>query len=290
MLIHADSLLSFGGVYGNLQALNALANAAAFSPGSSDSSDSPDSPPARATICTGDLAAYCADGAAVCAKMRTQFANAIIVRGNCERAIAADDGECGCGFAPGSACDRLSAQWYPHAKKSISPADKKWMGALPSRVLLQFGGRKIAVIHAAADSDNRFIFASDSADDKRAIIDSLGADAVIAGHSGIPFTQNIGGKIWHNSGALGMPANDGTPRVWYAEWNRESGGIRISHRALKYDFRTAQSAMRAAGLSAAYRTALQSGIWPSDDVLPPPERAQQGKSIPPQTHFWTDKT
>ena len=175
-------------------------------------------------------------------------------------------------------------------KKNISPADKKWMGALPSRVLLQFGGRKIAVIHAAADSDNRFIFASDSADDKRAIIDSLGADAVIAGHSGIPFTQNIGGKIWHNSGALGMPANDGTPRVWYAEWNRESGGIRISHRALKYDFRTAQSAMRAAGLSAAYRTALQSGIWPSDDVLPPPERAQQGKSIPPQTHFWTDKT
>ncbi|MGI9297999.1 MAG: metallophosphoesterase family protein [Gammaproteobacteria bacterium] len=271
----ADVLLSFGGIYGNLHALRALASA-------ESEADS------ATTVCAGDLAAYCADGAAVCEMMRRRFAAATIVRGNCERAIAADEDECGCGFAPGSACERLSAGWYPHAKRSIPAADRKWMGALPPRVFRQFGGRKIAVLHAAADSDNRFIFASSPAAEKRAIMDELRADAVIAGHSGIPFTQNIGGKIWHNSGALGMPANDGTPRVWYAKWIREAGGVRITHRFLEYDFAAAQKAMADAGLSAEYRIALQTGIWPSDEVLPPAERAMQGRAIEPQTYFWPD--
>lgn len=271
----ADVLLSFGGVYGNLHSLRALASAEAENDFS-------------ATVCAGDLAAYCADGAAVCEMMRRRFANATIVRGNCERAIAADEDECGCGFAPGSACDRLSAKWYPHARRSISAADRKWMGELPPRAFLQFGGRTIAVLHAAADSDNRFIFASTPAEEKRAILDELRADAVVAGHSGIPFTQNIGGKIWHNSGALGMPANDGTPRTWYAKWIREPGGVRIMHRALEYDFAAAQKAMTDAGLSAEYRDALQNGIWPSDEVLPPAERSRQGKAIFPQTYFWPD--
>ena len=268
------ALLSFGGVYGNLQALRALAEAEA------DAS--------AQAVCAGDLAAYCADGAAVCAMMRERFAACAIVRGNCERAVAADEDDCGCGFAPDSACARLSVGWHSYAKKSISPADKKWMGALPPRIFFRFGGRKIAALHAAADSDNRFIFASSSAADKRAMMDELDADAVIAGHSGIPFTQNIGGKIWHNSGALGMPANDGTPRVWYAKWTRETGGIRIAHRPLEYDFAAAQKAMQDAGLQPEYRRALQSGIWPSDDVLPPPERARQGEPLAPQTHFWAD--
>lgn len=267
------SLLSFGGVYGNVQALRALTAAV------SDND---------IMVCAGDLAAYCADGAAVCRMMREKFSAAATVRGNCERALAADEDECGCGFAPGSACDRLSAGWYARARESIPPADKKWMGELPPRVFLQFGGRKIAVLHADAESDNRFIFASTPLAEKRAILESLAADAVIAGHSGIPFTQEIDGKIWHNSGALGMPANDGTPRVWYSRWTRAPGGIRITHRALEYDFAAAQEAMLAAGLSEEYRAALQSGIWPSDDILPPAERAQQGKPLSPPPHFWAD--
>ena len=37
-------------------------------------------------------------------------------------------------------------------------------------------------------------------------------DAIIGGHSGLPFTQTLGSRLWHNPGAIGMPANDGTPR------------------------------------------------------------------------------
>ena len=37
-------------------------------------------------------------------------------------------------------------------------------------------------------------------------------DGVIGGHCGLPFTKVVGDRLWHNPGAIGMPANDGTPR------------------------------------------------------------------------------
>ena len=266
-------MVSFGGVYGNADALRALLKEC--------SGIAPES-----FVCTGDLAGYCAEGAEVCRMMQTELAGSVIVRGNCERTIAADDDDCGCGFTTGSACDRLSVAWHAHAKSSISADDKQWMGGLPAQLTIEFGGRKIAVMHADAQTDNNFIFASTCESQKRAALAESEADAVIAGHSGIPFTQDIGGRIWHNSGALGMPANDGTSRVWYAVWTETADGIRIEHRSLQYDVCAAQAAMEAAALPPEYRQTLQTGIWPSDDILPPEEKACQGRSISLSPRLW----
>ena len=273
MRIDGDTMIVFGGVYGNAHALEALQKA------------EPDVK-TSAMVCAGDLAAYCADGSKVCGLMRRDFSQATIIRGNCERTLSADDGDCGCGYASGSACETLSVAWYAHARADISDNDKTWMGSLPSRATLEFGGRVLAAFHADIDSDNRFIFASTPAEDKQRSILALGADGVITGHSGIPFTDNIDGKLWHNSGALGMPANDGTPRVWYSRWTAKEEGIYIEHCALDYDVSAAQASMIRAGLPDEYRLALETGIWPSDDILPPAERAQQGSRLSPETCFW----
>lgn len=269
----APRLLVFGGIYGNLQAFRAFLATAANKENAQ-------------LVFTGDLVAYCADGDDVC-KLLQKTPLAAAIRGNCERAIAAGDDGCGCGFAPGSACDLLSRAWHAHALRSISSQSKAWMGALPERRIIRFGGRQIAVLHASLESDDEFIFPSTPAARKRDALDALGVDGVIAGHSGIPFTQEIDGKVWHNSGALGMPANDGTPRVWFSEWTASaSGDIRIAHRALEYETADAQRAMEIAGLPPGYREALQSGIWPSDSILPPEERSRQGKFLDPPDMFW----
>ncbi|MGI9306357.1 MAG: metallophosphoesterase family protein, partial [Gammaproteobacteria bacterium] len=262
----------FGGVYGNWQALRAFLEAAQTPP--------------EMLVCTGDLAGYCADGAAVCAFARQNLIGAVFARGNCERAVAADEEDCGCGFAPGTVCERLSAAWHAHAKNSINAEDKTWLGELPARRIIRFGGRRLAVLHADAETDNNFIFASSPAAQKRRALEKLGVDGVIAGHGGIPFTQKLGEKIWHNSGALGMPANDGTPRVWYSRWFARAGGIEIRHYPLEYDVAGAQEAMRRAKLPPEYRESLQSGIWPSDSVLPPREKKRQGKPLNPPPYFW----
>jgi len=63
---------------------------------------------------------------------------------------------------------------------------------------------------------NRFIFASTPTAIKLGEIRKTGVDGIMGGHCGLPFTQAINRQLWHNAGAIGMPSNDGTPRVWFS--------------------------------------------------------------------------
>lgn len=272
--VYDNTLLICGGLYGNWQAFQALLIFAAQR----------DIATANIII-TGDLAAYCADGAVVAGYCRHHLPDTLIIRGNCERALAQGAEDCGCGFETDSLCSLLSAAWYRHAADSIDQATRQWMGNLPARADISFGGRRLAVIHGGATADNTFIFASDP--DKRQHLNALQTDGVIAGHCGIPFSDLLdGGGLWHNSGALGMPANDGTARVWVSLWQHDEAGIHIRHCALDYDHAAAAAAMQAAGLPPHYRQTLANGIWPSNSILPAAEKQQQGQPLAPPDIVW----
>jgi hypothetical protein len=92
-----------------------------------------------------------------------------------------------------------------------------------------------------------------------------------------------GGRFWHNAGALGLPANDGTPRVWFSVLSAGAapGALVIEHAALDYDHRGAARAMRAAGLPDDYAATLETGVWPNCDVLPKVETRGQGTPLTP---------
>lgn len=266
-------MLCFGGPYSNLQATRAvLAEAARLG-----------IPPAR-TVCTGDVVAYCADPAATLDLV--MGSGIACIMGNCEENLAGDAEDCGCGFAPGTACDLLSRGWYAHAARALGPAHRTWMAALPRRLVIDVGGRRLAVVHGGADAISRFLFASAPDDALAAEIGRTGCDGVIAGHCGLPFTRVARGALWHNPGAVGMPANDGTPRAWYSLLTPEHGRLRVEHRALEYDWASAAAAMRAVDLPEDYASALGTGLWPSLDVLPGPERARQGVSIEADSVLW----
>ncbi|MES2710564.1 MAG: metallophosphoesterase family protein [Pseudomonadota bacterium] len=261
-----DTWLAFGGPYSNIQAVDALlAEAARLG-----------IPPAR-MICTGDVVAYAADPVAVTERMMASGIATIM--GNCEESLGADAEDCGCGFAEGTACDLLARGWYAHATRSLNAHHRAWMASLPRRIVLQIGGRRLAVLHGSAGSINRFLFASDDADEFAREIAATGCEGVIAGHCGLPFTRVIGGALWHNAGAIGMPANDGTPRVWFSLITPGDEGLRIEHRALDYDHAGAARAMRAAQLAEGYAAALETGLWPSLDVLPAAERDATGRRL-----------
>ena len=82
-------MLIFGGPYGNLQATQALLAAAAAL-----------GIPATRILCTGDVAAYCADPEATVELVRD--ANIALVMGNCEESLGTDAESCGCGFDKGT--------------------------------------------------------------------------------------------------------------------------------------------------------------------------------------------
>ncbi len=266
-------LLVFGGPYGNLEATEALlAEAKALGID------------ACHAICTGDIVAYGADPQRVTDLLRDW--GCPIVMGNCEESLAADADDCGCGFDAGSACAALSAQWFSASRRDLDQETKRWMASLPRRITLTVAGRRLAAIHGGAELINRFIFAATPDEVKYQEIAITGCDGVLAGHCGVPFTSFVDGALWHNSGALGMPANDGTPRVWYSLLIPRRDALHIEHRALSYDHGAAAAKMRARGYPREYADALSSGLWPSCDILPPRERAARGRPFVSAAHRW----
>ncbi|MDX1484163.1 MAG: metallophosphoesterase family protein [Alphaproteobacteria bacterium] len=265
-------LIVFGGPLGNLDALDALMESAkreGIAP--------------RQMLSTGDTVAYCADPAACAARLRD--AGIHVVMGNCEEAVAAGAEDCGCDFVTGSACDLLAAEWYGFARSQIGADLRAWMETLPRRLVFTMGGTRFAVIHGGARRINRYLFASDRVGLTEETA-ALGADVVIAGHAGLPFTTDIGDRLWHNPGALGLPANDGTPRVWYGHISCAAGVIAIAHRALDYDHRAQAEKMRAAGLPEAYARALETGLWPDTAILPEAETEATGTALGPLAITW----
>ena len=266
-------LLVFGGPYGNLQATEALlAEAGRLG-----------IPPER-MLCTGDLVAYCGDPKATVALIRG--AGIPVVMGNCEEQLGSGAEDCGCGYAAGSSCDLMAVQWYRYASEQLDGETKAWMAALPRRIGLTLGGRRLVAIHGGLDRINRFVFPATPATEKAEQLALAGADGVICGHSGLPFSDLVGGRLWHNAGVIGLPANDGTPRVWYAVLRPGPAGLEIEHRPLAYDHAAAAAAIRAADLPAAYAETLENGLWPADDVMPEADRQARGRSLSPKPEVW----
>lgn len=277
-LLPTAPLLVFGGPYSNLQAMQALLAEAARLGISGDR-----------IVCTGDIVAYGADPSACCDLAIASGMH--VLMGNCEQNLSAGSSDCGCGFDEGTECDRLSSAWYAYADRKISSAHRQFMAACPQRITIGLpGGRRLAVIHGGASDISRFLFASTDEEVLSEEIAATGCDGVIAGHCGIPFVREVAAGLWLNAGAIGMPAHDGTPRVWFSVLTPEPDGLRVDIRPLTYDHAGAAAGMRAARLPEGYAAALETGLWPSEDVLPPAEKASRGVPLQPVTRLWPAET
>ncbi|MGI9384782.1 MAG: metallophosphoesterase family protein [Methyloligellaceae bacterium] len=259
-------VLICGGVCSNLEALTAFLEAARRA-----------GIPAERIIHTGDAVAYGADPVRVTERLRQTAVHAI--QGNVEESLARRRSECSCGFDRGSPCDTLSADWFGYADARIGSGLRAWMGGLPHQLVFTMAGRRVRVVHGGVTEINRFLYPSTPDRDFEAEFAAAAADVVIAGHGSIPFTQRFGSRVWHNSGALGLPANDGTPRVWYSRLEPEGDNIRFTHMPLAYERATARRKMLQASLPRGYADALSTCLWPSLDSLPPAEQAQTGRAL-----------
>jgi pyruvate-formate lyase-activating enzyme len=280
--------LLFGGCYSNLQATQALL----------DQATRLNIPPEK-IFCTGDIIAYGADAAATLRLIRNSGIRSIA--GNCEESLSISAPDCACGFAPGSACDELATRWYAHAARQVTDEDRRYMSSLPKHIeitlepsvhtrhagegrhpRLSSKPKKLIIAHGNVERTNAFVFPSVSTLELDRQLTLAGADIIIAGHSGIPFTRHVGGKIWHNPGSIGMPANDGTPRGWFSTLKIHGDEIVFTPHPLHYDHEAAATAMRRAGLPEGYATALETGIWPSLDILPAADKYFTGVRLEDQ--------
>lgn len=254
--IDGDMLL-FGGAYSNISALDAVLRVAWAS-----------DIPAQNCIFTGDVVAYGAD-ASRCAKALARFGCPAIL-GNCEAQLLAGSADCGCGFEDGTACDIASKTWFDHASKQIGDKADSFWGDWPDWLTFTHSGKRYAVIHGGARNVAQFIWPSDPTEIFETEFAAIEAETgpingVVCGHSGIAFERITGDHRWINAGVIGMPPHDGRRATRYAILGED--GVRFH--ALDYDFEDSAKAMEKAGLVQGYETGLRTGLWPSEDILPP---------------------
>lgn len=258
-------LLIFGGPYSNLAATRAM-QSRALELGI----------PASRVICTGDVIAYCAEPVETLDLIRDWGIG--VVMGNCEESLANGEEDCGCGFEADSECSILAVTWYEYANRRVSKAQRQWMRNLPRSIDFVMAQTRFRVIHASLDSINEFVFASSDQQNRQAQIHDAGVGAVIGGHSGIPFGQQLGEGFWLNAGVIGMPANDGGNHGWYMLLEPRGDSVEASWHRLNYEHARSSSSTIAAGMRA-YGEALSTGLWPSVDILPETEIDQTGQPL-----------
>jgi len=260
-----ESMLIFGGPYSNFAATAAM-QARAGELGIT----------AERIICSGDVIAYCGEPVETLDLIRDWGIH--VVMGNCEESLAHGEADCGCGFEVGSDCSVLAITWYEYANRRVTSSQRRWMQTLPRSIDFAMSGTRVRAIHASLTSINEFVFASSDPDARLAQMREAGVDAVIGGHSGIPFGQNIEERYWLNAGVIGMPANDAGRHGWYMLLEPHCGGIDVSWHRLDYDHAASRKTTIEAGMSA-YGQALADGLWPSIDILPEAEARQTGQPL-----------
>ena len=262
--IISGKVLLFGGVYSNLQALEALITIAKT-----------EEILPKNCFCTGDIVGYCAQPEETIQKFKNWGANSII--GNVEEQLRSGAMDCGCDFKTGSRCDGFSREWYPYAQSQISEDSINWMKKLPDHITFQYAEKKVVLVHGSYGNISEFIFKSTLWQLKETSFNH-GASVVIAGHCGIPFYDQHNEQLWLNPGVIGMPANEGHSGVWYMILD-DKNGFTFKHHILNYDYKTTYNLMNKAGLPKEYAETLITGLWDNMEILPEYEQKFKGKDL-----------
>ena len=259
-------LLFFGGVYSNLQALTALKN---WADGNGFLREN--------IFCAGDIPGYCAQPVE-CIELIRKW-NIYSIAGNVELQVRNNQKDCGCDFISEGRCDLFSKNWYSYIQSKIDPSSKQWLQTLPHHIQFTYGKNKITIVHGSWFNTAEFIFNSTPWILKQKNLNASNSNIIIGGHCGLPFVNHEQHFTWLNPGVIGMPANDGTNKVWFATAEIKNNLFHSQFHSLEYDFAAAKKLMIENNLPLSYAETLATGIWDNCEILPEEETRLQGKEI-----------
>jgi hypothetical protein len=200
----ARTLYVVGGLYGNVEALDALESLAARE-------DSP-----VTLVFNGDFHWFDVD-ADDFAEVGRRVAAHRALRGNVETEIAHDDEAAGCGCAyPADVSDAdvsRSNEILARLRETARGDDgaRARLGALPMHLTARVGDARIAIVHGDASSLAGWGFAHDRLADPRheRWVESAFRDARVdvfaSSHTCLPALRGFAGGVVVNNGAAGMP-------------------------------------------------------------------------------------
>jgi len=253
-------LALIGGIYSNYQALHAtLADI--------------DHRGADSTFFLGDLGAFGPHPDRVPELLIERGIGGI--QGNYEESLSSGATDCNCGYTDPR--DNHYAQIsYDYTAENTSDVYKRWMGALPKSMRLEYGGLRILLSHGSPRKINEFLWRSTSPDPfLRRMCDDYEADVIVCTHSGLHWHKQLAdGRHVINAGVIGRPANDGRTNVWYTLLTIRKESVEVEFVPIEYDHAALAREMRAEKLPDEFIATIESGWWTTClEILPAKERA-----------------
>ena len=253
-------LALIGGIYSNYQALHAtLADI--------------DHRGADSTFFLGDLGAFGPHPDRVPELLIERGIGGI--QGNYEESLSSGATDCNCGYTDPR--DNHYAQIsYDYTAENTSDVYKRWMGALPKSMRLEYGGLRILLSHGSPRKINEFLWRSTSPDPfLRRMCDDYEAEVIVCTHSGLHWHKQLAdGRHVINAGVIGRPANDGRTNVWYTLLTIRKESVEVEFVPIEYDHAALAREMRAEKLPDEFIATIESGWWTTClEILPAKERA-----------------
>lgn len=187
------------------------------------------------------------------------------VAGNYDSTVATDAEHCGC-RAENPEQEALSHESYTWTTAHVTAETKTRLRALPFRIDLRPGGGhhsgpSLRLIHGAPTLNTLYWDASRTDDFARKMASKLGAiegDAVVFGHTHVPWKRELDGIRLVNAGSVGRP-KDGDPRASWAIATWDGEAIDVEHVRTQYDVERAAAAILASELPGEFAEDLRRG-------------------------------
>lgn len=187
------------------------------------------------------------------------------ISGNYDSTVATDFKNCGCKYEDPHQAE-LSHLSYEWTRRNVSAETKAALEALPfSLDLTPFGGHvtgpRIALFHGTPTL-NTLYWTEDRSDEfcismaQKAGLKS--GDAIAFGHTHLPWTREVEGILFINTGTVGRP-KDGDWRAGYVVLDVGKNGMSSEYVRVEYDVELAARAIRASSLPSEFADQLLNG-------------------------------
>lgn len=243
-----STIALFGDIHGNLNAAEAVL--------ADISSHQPDH-----LVCLGDLVGYGAHPNEVIDLVRSL--DIPVIMGNYDDGIGFDRGDCGCAYKDETEKKNgeRSISW---TAATVTNVNKQWLQTLLAELRMEVSGTRIRIVHGSPRRINEYLFEDRNQASLERIAKGADCDVLVFGHSHKPWTRDITGVTFVNTGSVGKP-KDGDPRACWAMLSvADNGTVDVQYHRVAYDIATEAAAIRAVdGLPDVYARDIEIGGAPT---------------------------
>lgn len=208
-------------------------------------------------VCLGDLVGYGARPNEVTDLIREREIPTVM--GNYDDGVGFDRDDCGCAYKDDGERERgqASLMW---TRATVDDGRKAYLRTLMPELRREINGVRLRFVHGSPRRMNEYLFENRDERSLARIAAIADADVLVFGHTHIPWTREIGGVRFINTGSVGKP-KDGDPRAcWVLLTVGVGGRIAVDHRRVAYDIASMASAIRAAdGLPDFFAVDIETG-------------------------------